>query len=360
VRGWGVLRDPGVPVLPLRLRGPGEQTTEPLPRESRPNKWQRGHRRVEFSPLRRLSRNCTSAGAEVRSQGDSPRWTHGFVAGLCGRRWLSRQRSARFSAADTVFLADFPKAGRSVDQPWRPQPTIATASQREYSTHLASTMQLYLSEDLLRDVGALGVVRPGRIALMPYATTRCAGETTRPAHRGPHCNCARPRPLPAASDDDPSPRLHRRAAGVARLLTLAKCSGNSVQSGPSLWSTYFVPLTYIPALPPLNPHTQLPSSDPRADPVWSSSWPRTDRSPSMTAPWEDSDRHSGRYCVQRSSIRHCWWRCPKTEDRQQGLPDAAPVFISCLRDRQLRRVKRPGQRILQKAGSVQPCSSPFL
>jgi len=68
----------------------------------------------------------------------------------------------------------------------------------------------------LSDVGALGVVRPGRIALMPYATTRCAGETTRPAHRGPYCNCARPRPLPAASDDDPSPRLHRRAAGVAR------------------------------------------------------------------------------------------------------------------------------------------------
>ncbi len=52
------------------------------------------------------------------------------------------------------------------------------------------------------DVGPLGVVRPGRIALTPYATTRCAGETTGPAHRGPHCNCPRPRPLPAASDDD--------------------------------------------------------------------------------------------------------------------------------------------------------------
>src|SRR5437764_10143758 len=52
---------------------------------------------------------------------------------------------------------------------------------------------------VLSDVGALGVVRLGRMALMPYATTRFVLE--KPHGRlteEPYCNCARPRPLPAA------------------------------------------------------------------------------------------------------------------------------------------------------------------
>src|SRR6266852_5561087 len=44
------------------------------------------------------------------------------------RRWRSRQRSARFSAADTVFLADLLEAGRPVDQACIPRISILTSS----------------------------------------------------------------------------------------------------------------------------------------------------------------------------------------------------------------------------------------
>src|SRR6266516_4249638 len=75
------------------------------------------------------------AGAEVRSQGDSPRGTHGSVAGPRGGIGVPGRGPQGSPRLTQVFLADLLEAGRPVDQP-------CTQAVRENSGEKATALQV--------------------------------------------------------------------------------------------------------------------------------------------------------------------------------------------------------------------------
>src|SRR5712691_7359375 len=69
------------------------------------------------APLFRICLGPDPGGRRSPIAGGFSAWDTRFCRRTTRRHWRSGQRSAGFSAADTVFLADLLEAGRPVDQP---------------------------------------------------------------------------------------------------------------------------------------------------------------------------------------------------------------------------------------------------